>query len=330
MCEGVKQIEKLIKHKLSYRFGILNDSEYNHNIKTQTDPFDNEYKLWYSRYRYGKFFHIKTEYVHTMSNISDKTHGYQYSITLEEIIYACVLLNVKSIPFFQDLNINYQSREFQINNKTKIELINLYKLLEKKGFRSNKVFDLYNQYKLKDKKTNTNKFLNNTIDKELLIKFKKNINTIKFILMFKTINQEYIFIYLVDKFYYKILIKSNIKNIIIDIIKYINIVKNLNFKNINLNNHINLYKIVNISIVNPEYCKNIFEVNPTLMKTLKKEELDKLDAFVFYGSELLDNLILLILLILLNLLNLLIYIICINMINQIYLDQIILINRKNI
>ena len=82
----LERVERLIKHELPYRFGILSDDEYNNGEGNERNPFDDEYKLFYSRYRYGKFFHITTEYVHTMSNISDKAHGYKNSITLEELI----------------------------------------------------------------------------------------------------------------------------------------------------------------------------------------------------------------------------------------------------
>ena len=80
----LKRIETLIKHELPYIFGILSENEYNNLEGNENDPFDNEYKLWYSRFRYGKCFHISTEYIHTMLNILDKAHGYKNSITLEE------------------------------------------------------------------------------------------------------------------------------------------------------------------------------------------------------------------------------------------------------
>ena len=112
----LKRVERLIKHELPYKFGILSDDEYNNGQGNEKDPFDDEYKLFYSRYRYGKFFHITTEYVHTMSNISDKAHGYKNSITLEELIYACGLNSDLGNPFLEDLKIEYEIREHQINN----------------------------------------------------------------------------------------------------------------------------------------------------------------------------------------------------------------------
>ena len=71
----LKQIERLIKHELPTKFGILKSDE-----NDKYPGFDDEYKLWYSRYSYGTFFHISAEYLHTMSNIADKAHNYKFDI----------------------------------------------------------------------------------------------------------------------------------------------------------------------------------------------------------------------------------------------------------
>ena len=157
----LEQIERLIKHELSYRFGILSDAEYNNGKGNETDPFDDEYKLWYSRYSYSEFFHITTEYVHTMSNISDKAHGYKNSIILEELIYACGLNSDLGNPFFKDIRLEYEIREYKINKKIKLKETDVtkfpsqstdcaqYEVGKPNEFRSDFVFCLYEKEKLR-------------------------------------------------------------------------------------------------------------------------------------------------------------------------------------
>jgi hypothetical protein len=175
----LKRIERIIKKELPTKFGILLPDE-----NKKFPEFDDEYKLWYSRYRYGKFFHIETEYVHTMSNIADKAHNYKNTITLEELIYSCGLdyepynkdLSVGSIDilqqttsiYFKKLKIQYEIRDYTLeNNKSKqkeqnvnIKYNNSNKslTLQKKCLnipnenRSEKIFCLYENDKLEKQK----------------------------------------------------------------------------------------------------------------------------------------------------------------------------------
>ena len=131
----LEKINKLIRNEIPIIFDIkqINNgpneqqiiaksyNKKNTYIPTITDNFiiDNEYKLFYTHSTYGEFFVIKTEYLHTMSNLGHKAHTYKNLITLEEIIYSCSLTNI----FWKNHKINYDVREYKLiqsntNNKT--------------------------------------------------------------------------------------------------------------------------------------------------------------------------------------------------------------------
>ena len=164
----LERLNRFIKNKLPYIFNIQEEfnkedtyiiSGYDKdNNPINNDKYDtyNEYKLWYSRYRYGKFFYVQTQYVHTMGNIADKTHGYKNSITLEELIYACGSISFES--FFNKLKISYNIRDNELSllyNSKKIykpkfsekNVSRQCNLIEDKT-RSAYVFCLYEQDKL--------------------------------------------------------------------------------------------------------------------------------------------------------------------------------------
>ena len=73
-----------------------------------TNTNDEEYMLFYSTYKYGTFFHIKTEYLHTLANIFQSSYKYQIMITLEELYYMVSLLNNEEN--FENLRIDYKKR----------------------------------------------------------------------------------------------------------------------------------------------------------------------------------------------------------------------------
>jgi len=280
----LERVERLIKHELPYRFGILSEAEYKNGKGNENVPFDDEYKLWYSRYRYGKFFHISTEYIHTMSNISDKAHGYKNSITLEELIYSCGLLSNSGNPFFEDVKLEYEVREHQINNYSISQSDKLnnkkHSYLNKElttGLRSEKIFDLYE----KDKG-------NNTITKNINIPFQKNeIPDIKFILMFKILENKYIFIYLLNNKFYKLIIKYNIKQIVKEIIKKLK--DNFTKNTISLDESNKLLEIISNNLLSNEDYKIIFEQNPMIFKYhYKPNNHIKINPSYFYLTALLN------------------------------------------
>jgi len=288
----LKRVERLIKHELPYRFGILSDDEYNNGQGNEKDPFDDEYKLFYSRYRYGKFFHITTEYVHTMSNISDKAHGYKNSITLEELIYSCGLNSESGKPFLEDLKIEYEIREHQINNYGMVQSqINEKRHKNERNEnsvknRSDFVFDLYEKDKA-EKIVKEHKFEVVLRNKEVY----KTLNNkdIKFILMFKSSVQQYTLIYSLNSLFYKLVIESNIKSIIDEIITELNtMILSNNSTTIKFKNPTKLFKIVSNTILDIEDYKLIFSYNPTLLIKIKNTKTeDIINISNYYNTELL-------------------------------------------
>ena len=148
----LERLNKLVKNELPYKFGIIEDeykSEYKYNPISSYDNKEeynsnNEYKLFYSSYKYGNFFHINTEYIHTMGNIYRKDYEYKQSITLEEIIYAC---NVNSeinslISYWKAVKLNYNVREYDLS----------FPSPKHTESRSDIVYDLYDKTKEKTKK----------------------------------------------------------------------------------------------------------------------------------------------------------------------------------
>ena len=94
----LQRMEQLIKTKLPKIYGIIDDDK-------------DSYKLWYSHYNYGDVFHIKTKYLHTMSNIQQQAYKYKNSITLEELIYMLSIPNVEVI----NLKLEYQKKNVRFS-----------------------------------------------------------------------------------------------------------------------------------------------------------------------------------------------------------------------
>ena len=337
----LERVERLIKHELPYRFDILSKYEYINRKGNKFDLFDDEYKLFYSRYRYGKFFHISTEYVHTMSNISDKAHDYKNSITLEELIYVCGLNNNNGKSFLEDFKIEYEVREHQINNNS-INYKNKYNnkktdyntnsntndncLTIPNYNRSDVVFCLYEKKKeegklkelqklfLKDTKqittnnTTTNKeflewkkqkdeFVNQAKKQKIqsgltLLKdiFKaKNNNKIKFILMFKTHQHNYTFIYNYENIFYKLVIESNITQILVYIIKELNtkiVSNNINDMVIKFTDLNKCFRVVSNNVLDIHDYKFILFNNPLVYIDIKNNYLidEKIDLSIYYKN----------------------------------------------
>ena len=319
----LERINKLIRNELPHRFGISLEGNYNpiekYDIKAEYDE-DKEYKLFYSHYRHGQVFHIKTEYLHSMSNISDKAHGYKYGLTLEEIIYNCGIVSDNGItPYFEAVKFIYEVREHQINDYDLLEkqktnkntrtlgytgrimtgktLKQRLENIESKKNRSDIVYDLYEKDKLLKKKG-----INNVIKVIDNIQFPQdtfNISQIKFILMFKSSSQEYIFIYSLGSEFYKLVIKSNISNmtdiILIKLNKKINensgsefIDKTITFEN---KDSPQLFKIISNIKLDKEDSYFKASVEPIVLKNFSKPKIideQYIDTFYYYSTDLLD------------------------------------------
>ena len=310
----LKRIERLIKHDLPTKFGILDSDE-----NKKFPEFDDEYKLWYSRYRYGKFFHIETEYVHTMSNIADKAHNYKNTITLEELIYSCGLdyepdyktnnvkfkTNVDKTSFFEHLRIEYEIREYNLESTTlKMSKSRKYSKYSNKKTntqsnckiienRSEKVFCLYEKDKLlkekgKEKQNNKTKAQILSHNEKKLVREhfgnKENSKKIQFILVFKTNQYEYTFIYYYNGEFYKLVIESNISQIIDSIIIELN--TNVNVNGIHFSEINKGLKIVSIDKLDTKDYKHIFNKNPLMMRH-QIQIPNKIDISYYYETELL-------------------------------------------
>ena len=304
----LKRIERLIKYELPTKFGILKSDE-----KDKFPEFDDEYKLWYSRYRYGKFFHIETEYLHTMSNIADKAHNYKNSITLEELIYSCGLdyepnsiqlkSNVDNTSFFEHLRIEYEIREYNLES-TRLKMSKSSKSSNNKNTsknsnceiienRSEKVFCLYEKDKLlkekgKEKQNNKTEAKILSLNEKELVKdhFGNiiNIKKIQFILVFKTNRQEYTFIYCYNDEFYKLVIESNVSKILDSVIIELN--KNIKANGINFSQINKGFKIVSIDKLDDKTLKFIFTINLLILMNIKQIP-NETDLSYYYETALL-------------------------------------------
>ena len=100
----LEKVLDLIQIRIPAIYGILEDSI------NQLD----RYKLFHSYAKYGDFFYITTEYLHTMSNITNYGYIYKNSITLEELIYASSRMSDGGKPFWKDVKLEYELKKFRI------------------------------------------------------------------------------------------------------------------------------------------------------------------------------------------------------------------------
>ena len=323
----LERINKLIRNELPRRFGISSEGNYN-PIKTYDTALydeDKEYKLFYSHYRHGQVFHIKTEYLHSMANISDKAHGYKYGLTLEEIIYNCNILSDNDItPYFEAVKFIYEVREHQINdydllenqkankntrskgyislqnrnkNKNGKSLSDRLKNIEQKKNRADIVYELYENDKLLKQKD-----INNIVESIENIPFPReiiNISHLKFILMFESSNQEYVFIYVLDDIFYKLVIQSNISNMTDKILNKLNkkinensnsdfIDKTISFEDRDLPQ---VFKIISNTRLDSDDPYFKASVEPVVLKNFSKPKIineQYIDTFYYYSTDLLD------------------------------------------
>ena len=275
----LERINIIIKKDISKIFNIINDTNY---VSNDTDI--NEYKLYYSYYKYGTFFHIKTEYLHSMTNVFNFSHHYINTIILEELIYSCNYEN-----FNKNVKLNYLIREYLINKeyskKNSKELIDNKHIIEN---RSDYVFEEYNKYLKTKIDKNTNEEKDNEEIKQNIHTFLKSV----IILVFKDNKNEYLFIYKYNNEFYKIAFKSYMSNNLNLIITQINnmIKTNIPLNIIAFQQNNKLFEILLCKkITNKDY-KNIFKYNPINLKKLKINNIEtELILQQFYASELIIN-----------------------------------------
>lgn len=108
----LKRILELIQTEIPKRFEIFNDKEISRIRNGENIKFTN----FYSYYRYGDIFHIKTEYLYPSTNMDQYSHVYNRSINLEELIYSSELVTSGN-PFWSKLNFQYEIRNYRFNEK---------------------------------------------------------------------------------------------------------------------------------------------------------------------------------------------------------------------
>ena len=258
----LERINKFIRNEIPIIFDIkqINKRQHtNENIEKSYNQkntyiphitgnfiIDNEYKLFYTHCTYGEFFVIKTEYLHTMSNLGHKAHTYANRITIEEIIYSCSLNNI----FWKNHKINYDIREYKL-----IQLKKNNKIVNIKN-RSDILFEELTKYYEKEKKIETEKELDIILDLQL---FKES----KILLMYRNSDNHFIFIYLYDNKFYKLILQPNLKDCLDDIVHILH-TKLLIFNNMN-----KVFKIIFNNELDNDYMKNMFAYNPSTLINIK-------------------------------------------------------------
>ena len=294
----LERINKLIKNKLPSIFDI--QEEYNTVDKYNTPDYnpDNEYKLFYTRYKYGKFFHIETEYLHTMTNVGYKAHIYKNSITLEEIQYASTI----DIPYWKNIKFNYEVREHMLSNTTVKKQRSNNPI-----FRSETVLDAYIKDRI-DKNDDRYDIEINAKNQSISIdssrmkiekkeqslqnkEIKKTLETINLqkaiiILMYKNSNNNYTFIFIYNNNFYSITFAPNLKY------EIDNIINKLHNNELH-NGNINIYKINECKQLDHEDYTTIFKYNPIILKQARQFSKDSngennnIDTSYFYDSNML-------------------------------------------
>jgi len=108
----LERILELIQTEIPKKFQIFNDNEMTRRSNGENIKFTN----FYSYYRYGDIFHIKTEYLYPSTNMDQYSHVYNRSINLEELIYSSGLVTSGN-PFWSKLNFQYDIRNYRFNEE---------------------------------------------------------------------------------------------------------------------------------------------------------------------------------------------------------------------
>ena len=259
---------------------IENDIPKIFNISENKDP----YKLFYSYYKLGDCFHIKTNYVHTLSNISNSAYKIEDTIQLDEIIY---MLTTKT-----KFNFNYILKNFRI-------------LTEKKD----------NTYYI-----DVNTKIHNTINKcrhttdalenkENIINIPLDIfiNKSKILLLYKEMGNNYTIIYKSNEDKFNLIkIKTNLCNIendIYDVIlqkvnnsnpQYFNEIYSCSTNNEKYytitNNNINVFKIIEHIELSSDNYRYYYRYIPVIIKNLSRiPKEDVININYFFQSNLLET-----------------------------------------
>ena len=276
----LQRMEQLIKTKLPKIYGIIDDSN--------TDS----YKLWYSHYNYGDVFHIKTKYLHTMSNIQQQSYKYKNSITLEELIYMLSIPNVEVI----NLKLDYQKKNVRFSF--------IDGMINPQHFRDDKKLKEYYQninkffktkYKITEHEPIKTTKKSQSIKPEYYCKEPENeliedlspgsLTNSKVLFMFVETGYIYTFVYKHNNKFYILKIAPNLCALIEEFKKHLKknsiiitdeYMKDKNKDKIKISMtldipNIDLYKIVKHKLLKEDDYKNIMRYNPLLVRTIKKK-----------------------------------------------------------
>ena len=108
----------LIQTEIPRRFQIFNEDELTRIAAGE----DVRYTNFYSYYRYGDIFYIKTEYLYPSTNLDQYNHVYNRSLNLEEIIYSSGLLTTDGSPYWSKIKFKYELRQYRLKPLVSLEL----------------------------------------------------------------------------------------------------------------------------------------------------------------------------------------------------------------
>lgn len=264
----LEKVLELIQFRIPQIFGILNNS-----------PNElSSYKLFHSYMKYGDFFHITTEYLHTMSNISHYAYVYENSISLEEIIYACGRISTRTHqPFLSEVKLEYNIRIDRIYKKSEQEIP-----VQHTKNRSHRNISHKNR---NTRNRSTTKKKSNIVNGSFIF-----IPGTKIILMYERNYAEYVIILKLRSGAIKqIIIKSNLSNIaenVIDIVSKMNditpIYKCGNDEFLLVKHPINIFRIVEIKDFTESDYKKLLYANPLCYNTLQRRSYEQYVPFKYY------------------------------------------------
>ena len=256
----LERVQDLIQIRIPEIFGILEDSW--HGL--------DRYKLFHSYVKYGDFFYITTEYLHTMSNFTHYAYLYENSMELEEIIYSLSRVPPPVPTFWQSLRINYQLKKFRIL-KQEVPLT-LYggSRSNSKNWRSNSTYD----NKTKTAMNKTRIPLKGTI-----------------MMIYEKSYQEYTIIYkdASDGVFKVLEVKSNLAACTRDIINKVGLQGSTGNSVIKYSGK--LFKVVQIYNLDDNTMTSLKNYNPLVVKVMKKPNTESRTISIkdMIKTELLDN-----------------------------------------
>jgi len=169
----LEKVLDLIQIRIPAIYGILEDSI------NQLD----RYKLFHSYAKYGDFFYITTEYLHTMSNITNYGYIYKNSITLEELIYASSRMSDGGKPFWKDVKLEYELKKFKISTE-EVQSSNIDISGNMNGG-SKKTYQMSSRTTRTTRKNNTGKIIG-TISGNILLIYEKTYQ--EYVIIYKSVD----------------------------------------------------------------------------------------------------------------------------------------------